>query len=513
LKNLKEKIFKNFPKEDQIVLLIIVMFSMIFCNAFLQMHYASDTYVLMDLGYENYPSKYFLVEGRVVSSLVCYTAGFLNLKYDTYIVAMDFIGIILISISIFILYKNLIKMLIADTILNRILILASTFVLLLNQFILEYLLFPESAVMCLSLLLGVIAATKVISDDKYKYIKIAILAFFTIYCYQTTATIFFILSILLIFINQFYNKKTFKETIKVLIKNVIILFLILLIIMISNIAMIKLIGFQKVSDRILEPSNFSEEFKIRVDSSIKELKFFWNQSRNLLPTNFNSLILISTLMIMVLSSKVKKLFWQYAFIILVIVLATVSIVFLTNTGACVRLHIHVALFWGISLIYLIIIKNDIYSEKIKNLIIGIILFSFMFNGIMLIRNTTEHVAASKIDNSIGNIVLNLLEEYERESGYKVTKFSYIYDGYNNPVSLSAPGIRDLGSLTERKFACGWCVESAMEFFCKREFEAAVISEEYINVYEDWIAEMRNTNCNVFSEKQVLFIEDNFFFWN
>ena len=63
----------------------------------------------------------------------------------------------------------------------------------------------------------------------------------------------------------------------------------------------------------------------------------------------------------------KKLFWQYAFIILVIVLATISIVFLTNTGACVRLHIHVALFWGISLIYLIIIKNDIYSEKIKNL--------------------------------------------------------------------------------------------------------------------------------------------------
>ena len=54
----------------------------------------------------------------------------------------------------------------------KILLIAASFVLILNQFTLEYLLFPESAVMCLGVLLNVIATKMLVEDTKYKYLKV-----------------------------------------------------------------------------------------------------------------------------------------------------------------------------------------------------------------------------------------------------------------------------------------------------------------------------------------------------
>lgn len=61
---------------------VIVIITTLLCNAFLQMHYSSDTFVLLDLGYIDYPSKYFLLDGRLISTLVCLIAGILHTPYN-----------------------------------------------------------------------------------------------------------------------------------------------------------------------------------------------------------------------------------------------------------------------------------------------------------------------------------------------------------------------------------------------------------------------------------------------
>ena len=58
---------------------------------------------------------------------------------------------------------------------KKCLCLMASFVLILNQFSLEYLLFPESAVMCLGQMLCVISASLVLSNNKHKYLKIGLL--------------------------------------------------------------------------------------------------------------------------------------------------------------------------------------------------------------------------------------------------------------------------------------------------------------------------------------------------
>lgn len=100
---------KTIKKQDIILFLIILMITIIMGNAFLQTHFSSDTYVLMDLGYLKYPSEYFLLDGRLISTLVCYIAGIINIPFEVYLIGMDLIGIILISLTIFILYKKILK--------------------------------------------------------------------------------------------------------------------------------------------------------------------------------------------------------------------------------------------------------------------------------------------------------------------------------------------------------------------------------------------------------------------
>ena len=72
-------------KEDKILFFIILAITALLGNAFLKTHFSSDTYVLLDLGYFKYPSQYFLLDGRLISTLVCYIAGIYKIPYFTYI--------------------------------------------------------------------------------------------------------------------------------------------------------------------------------------------------------------------------------------------------------------------------------------------------------------------------------------------------------------------------------------------------------------------------------------------
>ena len=94
---------KNF-KKNILFFLGIWFFTMILSNVFLKMHYSSDTYVLIDLGYMEYPKKWFLLDGRIISSIFCYIAGFFKIPYDVYIIGMDFFAILFLSFSIFVIF-------------------------------------------------------------------------------------------------------------------------------------------------------------------------------------------------------------------------------------------------------------------------------------------------------------------------------------------------------------------------------------------------------------------------
>ena len=102
------------------------------------MHFSSDTYVLYDLGYMAYPQKYFLLDGRLISTVVCFIAGILHIPINAYIIGMDFIGIIFVGTAIFTISKVFEKLINPKSPILKISIVLASFILILNQFTLEY---------------------------------------------------------------------------------------------------------------------------------------------------------------------------------------------------------------------------------------------------------------------------------------------------------------------------------------------------------------------------------------
>ena len=417
---------KHINKENLIQYLIIMGITLILGNAFLQTHFSSDTYVLYNLGYFDYPSEFFLLDGRIISTLVCYTAGVLHLPYNIYLIGMDFIGICILSFTIYLLNKKIIELLDIKDKKRKILILFATFVLIFNQFTLEYLLFPESAVMCLGVLMVVMASIETLNDKKSKYIKIITYLFITIISYQAIIIAFPVITFLLNFIKVKKKEKSSKDLIIEIIKYT----LILMVIIIVEWEIIQLFNniLDKEMTRTVKLINF-QAFCIRLNYTLLNTLSLYVGFMNMLPYGLLPLVSIITIAIMFINKKSRKDIIYYIFLLLIII----SI---------------------------------------------LVIISFLINSMILIQNSMQHIAANKIDANMGYNIKYKIERYEEKTGKKITKFAYIND---YKPSQYARDIKKMGSLTERAFACNWSILEAMNYYTGRKLK--VVEFPY-NVYFD-----------------------------
>ncbi|WP_294378399.1 glucosyltransferase domain-containing protein [uncultured Clostridium sp.] len=484
---------KHINKENLIQYLIIMGITLILGNAFLQTHFSSDTYVLYNLGYFDYPSEFFLLDGRIISTLVCYTAGVLHLPYNIYLIGMDFIGICILSFTIYLLNKKIIELLDIKDKKRKILILFATFVLIFNQFTLEYLLFPESAVMCLGVLMVVMASIETLNDKKSKYIKIITYLFITIISYQAIIIAFPVITFLLNFIKVKKKEKSSKDLIIEIIKYT----LILMVIIIVEWGIIQLFNniLDKEMTRTVKLINF-QAFCIRLNYTLLNTLSLYVGFMNMLPYGLLPLVSIITIAIMFINKKIRKDIIYYIFLLLIILIECGIVIFLFDSGPCPRTNWAMGLVWGTSLIYLI--KNININTKIEKIISILVIISFLINSMILIQNSMQHIAANKIDANMGYNIKYKIERYEEKTGKKITKFAYIND---YKPSQYARDIKKMGSLTERAFACNWSILEAMNYYTGRKLK--VVEFPY-NVYFD---KMEQIDYTEYTEDQ-LYFEDN-----
>ncbi len=470
---------------NKIKLLIITMFTVLICSGFLQMHFSSDTYVLWDLGYMNYPQEYFLLDGRIVSALVCFLGGILNLPLEVYIIGMNFIAIIFVALSIYEvsnIFSGFIKK--ENKFLNWMIVLIS-FVLILNQFTLEYLLFPESAVMCLGLYLVILAFKNWVK--KPNYFKIFILLLIATICYQGLLNIFPLFIILTYILKQIIGEKVHK---KIIFKDLFKLIMVVLGVLILSILTIE-IGkniLESTVDRSNDLSsinNFFERFSTIIDYFVE----LFNQSINLLPHYLNYIIISITVLLLFLLKSTKKEIVNYILFVIFILIICIAPMFVFNTGPVGRVNSPMAMLWGSSLIILLV---KAYDTKLKNIVYGLIIASFILNSTYIYLNINEHLLANEKEHEMGNIINEMVLMYEEQTGKTIAKFGYIYDNYPEQYITE---IRHLGSLTEKKLAMPWSIYEAMNYYTNRKLE---------RIYVDKIVDI---DYDDFSTDHVLFEDD------
>lgn len=494
-----EMLRKN--KEFLYLFLGILAFSCIICSGFLQPHYSSDTFVLMNEGYFDYVKNHFLVDGRLISSIVCLLGGVLNLPYTVYIVTMDLIGIIILSVSVVLIFTTILKLVPTNKIWYKTIILVSTYTFVFSQFGLEYLLYPESSVMCLSLLLVICAAKRTIAKKKHHYLETLLFLILATFCYQGVLTVFPVLFFLFYIIKQLKEKGKWKEHFKEIILEGLKYFAILIVAILINTLFVQIIvnvfekDVSKISILVGNKDRWIEKFNIILQ--------LWNYSNNMLIPHFNTIIVVISLILLLLTRDSKEIIIKYIILNLLTLLTCFNFVLFTYVGFCERVVLPITQTLGMSMIILscvLIQKDNIINLNIKKAIFSFILICFIFNSFMAVRNIGQHIEANRIDEIMGNLIYSKLEEYEKNTGIRVTKVAYYGD---SNLTRYEKGIKHMNSLTERKILPPWCINEAINYYCNRKLDRVPM----LNVIQDKNFKVNREDEHHFRENQVQFCDD------
>ena len=491
-KSIKHKI----KKQDLILFAVIWIFTMLVNNAFLQRHYSSDTMCLIYHGYFEYPTHYFLLDGRIFSTLMCYLGGILGLPFDTYLFISNFIGIALLSLTFVILFKFIISYLDIKNNWIRFLVLLSVYTIILNHMSLEYLLYPESCIMCVSMLCCVLATKTYLKKGKNSLIKSFVLLVIATLCYQGLISIF---PTLVITLGLLKIKKDNKEKLKIFIKELFKVGIMFGMAMLISALLIVIFNYllQDSSNRIEKIVNSLNYLK----QIPKETYYILLKQCDRIPENLSILVMLITTLIIVNCNSKLDLFIKYILSILVAYMfSIIPIAFYGYTTA--RILMSIGSTMGISLLFVIITLNNEKEISLKNfktviITIGVISY-FIFNVVNNYICGYEHLKAFKIDEEMGKEIAQIVKEYEEETGKEIKKFAYCYDVYSEPHSK---GIKRFGSFTERKFAMPWCITESVSYYCNKKLEGIYLSPEVFLTY------FIGKNYMEFSKEQIVFIDD------
>ena len=481
----------KIKKEDVILFILIFIFSIITNNAFLQKHYSSDTMCLIDLGYFCYPLKFFLLDGRIFSSLLCFLSGILNIPIDIYLFISNFIGLLLLALTTTVLFKFSIKYLKIDNKWIKVMVLFSTYTIIFNHMDIEYLIYQESCVMCAGVLFSVLAAISYLKDRRSIIKAFGLLVLSTL-CYQGVLSIF---PTLVIALSLLRKKNTKKEISKIYVKEVLKLGIMYILVMLISAGIIFLFNsiLNSSSNRLERIKDIFEIIHLIPKTIINVLLL----QSNLIPIFLSVIVMFVTIMITI---KNNNLTYKYILTMLVAYMfCMLPIVIFGYVRA--RLLMAIGATMGISLLFITKVLNDEEDngliKKIKTIVLSIFVISyFIFNVINNTINGYEHLKAFKIDEKIGANINQIVKDYEEKSGYEIVKFSYTGD---SNVQAYENGIKMLGPLTERKFAVP--IKESLNYYCNKTLEKVPFSS---NVYYE---KFSGKNYTEFSEEQLVFIED------
>ena len=407
-----------------------------------------------------------------------------------YLFISNLVGMMLLAVTITILFKFIINYLEVKNKWLKFMILLATYTIILNHMSIEYLLYPESCVMCAGVLFSVIAAIKYLSPQKGKIYESFAVLLLSMLCYQGLLSIF---PTIVITLSLLKNKNhTKKELIKFYIKEIFKLGVMYVLVM--------LISASGSTNRLERIKNMLD-ILVRIPRVSIDVLLFQTSK---IPSYLSVVVMIITSFIIIRYSKnlnmllkyILTMFTAYLFCMLpVAIFSYVTSRILMAIGATM----------GISLLFIINLLNDkILERTLKTVIISVcVLVYFFFNVINNGINGYEHLKAFEIDEKMGKEICEIVKDYEKNSGKEVKKFAYYYD--KNP-QVFANGILPLGSLTERKFAMTWCIKESFNYYCNKELEEVPFSSKVY--YENF----HGKDYTEFSKEQIIFVDDTLYIY-
>lgn len=485
----KETIMKrNCNKKNFYIFGAMLMFTIIICSNFFKVHFAQDTYwVWLDIG--GY-AIHFLTLGRIFAALQMWLTEVLNISFETMIVLSSVISMFLFAATWFILYKFTMKLIKKE---NSILIAGIIFPILFNFCTFETMIFAESAVMALSIFLSALAACIYNSDIKKKNIFTFITLVISVLCYQTSASLFVLISLVFI---AYKNKNDIKE----IFKKSIGVFLFWGFSMIISLGITKIMqGYFQAITRKTALISIGE----MIDTIIKFGKIIVLENLSIGPTGWClAFIAILSIIFVIRVIKTKEYFHIFEYIVLVLVACLLPILPLivipvSEQYMVSRMAMSFGAVLGIILLYLkIVMKKDIQMKDFTDKVISfIVIVLFAINSIYFVRVSSENMVTGYMDRNVAKAILQQISNYEKENNIKVENIAICYDA--NPATYY-DGQLDLGCATVRGMVTNWAAIPVLKCYS---------GENYKETYQipDKVKEkFSQSDWNYYSEEQLVF---------
>ncbi len=479
--NMKELKCKFKEKENLLIFLLILVVSIILCLDFLKFHTVPDTYTI--LADDNYNSKAFLKDGRIITSAYLYVGKALNIPVQVLAVFMEMVSIVCLSISVYIIYTSIINK--NNNYIIKLLILMGSYLYVFNPLAIEHFAYVESGIIILGKLLCIVSAKKLVIQNK-KIIPF-ILVIIAGICYQGILNIFITTSILFMILQKDKNKKD-------IIKQLIWISIICLITLLIIVGLIKGInGILKTPDeRIGKISKDRDYVESLITYTNEAMTRTWNLfSRFLIPN-----VIMFTIILFIGLQKYKYIL-KYCIISLIAIFScTVPILLQTNLSIEARKITSVGAIIGISIILLTcsIIKDKNRIRELLILFFAIIIFSinscnYINDGIMLSKSNIQE------KEYLQNIASEI-KKYEEKENKKINVISFYYDRYSKRAFFNFPD----NSFNIKSLYTDYARKESIEYFVGHKVKEIEPEEKYQMYFinKDW---------NEFSKEQLIFEDD------
>lgn len=178
-------------KKDLISLIIIFLITLVIFYNFVTMHYATDTYNIINVGYEKYAVNWSLNDGRVFMCLLGLFANAVNMHISVFVIFTLVVAILVSCIAVIVLKNLILKYKKTENKYIELIVFIIAYFTIFNFMYIENMYFVESIVMALSLLLYIISANILVNRNKYYLIKSLLLTILAIFMYQGIIGFFF----------------------------------------------------------------------------------------------------------------------------------------------------------------------------------------------------------------------------------------------------------------------------------------------------------------------------------
>lgn len=482
---------KKLNKRNLITFIIILIITCIIYAPLLMGHYATDTYNIINKGYEKYAITYSLNDGRPIMCIITLIAQKLNMPIMLYVILLTGIALIISSISVVKLKNIILKYTEKIDKKTEYIILAISYIIIFNFAYLENLQFAESAIMSVSILVSIMAAQTIVEKNKNYIIKGLILSIISVIFYQGTINWLFTIT----FVLSLFKEKNINKQV---IKNLILSGIFGGIGCVTDLIQIKITGqiFNLSQTRMGSFENISSNFEY----IFKNMNGVLSNTYNLFPKNILYTYLV-ILLIYALVFMIKGYEKNNQLNILAIIFICIATVFAPNfltlaafgTG---RTAYSIGAMIGLIILYIYCNLKRTEKVQLKEIIFYIVALSYIIISLgnsMLIMY--EHKKVNIQDKQECELIGKWIKEYEETQNVEVKNIAFIYNSNSNS-KYYYENVINHSALCYKAVAPEWSRIGAINYYNNRKFND-ILNE--INNYSEYIDKI-NYYKNYFFDK-------------